>query len=294
MVKPRRETVLRIACLVPPIALLALLVGYPVLNVAWLSLTRGTMINPIPRFVGLENFAAAFADPVFHTVLVNTLLWTVVVVAFQFLLGMASAVLLSRRFVGRGLLRTLLVVPWIMPGITAGLIWKMLEDPYLGPINAVLSWLGLVTDNPAWLGQESTALFGVVVAAVWKGFPMSALMYLAAYQNVSGELREAARVDGARGWGVFWHVTLPGMAPTIITTVLLTSVWTFNTFDLIYVMTKGGPGVSSEVLSSLIYRTAFVDVDSGAAAAYGVVSVAILAIFSVVYLRQVRRIGELR
>jgi ABC-type sugar transport system permease subunit len=290
----RRETLLRLACLAPPVLLLGLLVGYPIIETAWLSLTHSSLINPDPEFVGLENFTTAFASPTFRTVLLNTLLWTVAVVALQFVLGMAAASLLSKRFHGRGVLRVLLVVPWVMPGITAGLLWKMLEDPYVGPINAVLGGLGLVSDNPAWLAEEGTALLGVVVAAAWKGFPVSALMYLAAYQNVPEELREAARTDGAGPWRVFWHVTLPSMAPTIRTTVLLTTVWTFNTFDLIYVMTKGGPGVSSEVMSSLIYRTAFVDVDHGAATSYGVVSVAVLAVFSVLYLRQVRGTGGLR
>lgn len=290
----RRETLLRLACLAPAVVLLVALIGYPVIEVGWLSLTHSSLINPEPRFVGLENFVIAFASPTFHTVLLNSVIWTVLVVILQFALGMAAAVLLSKRFRGRALLRVLLVIPWVMPGITAGLVWKMLEDPYLGPVNAILGALGVVDGNPAWLGEEGTALLGVVAAAVWKGFPVSALMYLAAYQNVPEELREAARMDGARPWRVFWHVTLPGMAPTIRTTVLLTTVWTFNTFDLIYVMTKGGPGVSSEVLSSFIYRTAFVDVDHGAAAAYGVVSVVVLSVFSVLYLRQVRGGGGLR
>ncbi|AXK35002.1 sugar ABC transporter permease [Streptomyces armeniacus] len=290
----RRETLLRLACLAPAAVLLLTLVAWPVLNVCWRSLTHSSLIHPEPRFVGLANFTEAFDSPSFRTVLGNTAVWTLAVVALQFLLGMAAAVLLSRRFHGRGLLRALLVVPWVMPGIVAGLIWKMLEDPYVGPVNALLGAVGLVDGNPAWLGQESTSLLGVIVAATWKGFPISAVMYLAAYQAVPEEQREAARVDGARGWQVFWHVTLPGMAPTIITTVLLTTVWTFNSFDMIYVMTKGGPGVSSEVLSSYIYRTAFLDVDHGSASAYGVVSVAVLAVFSVLYLRQVRRVGELR
>lgn len=282
------------ACLTPPLVLLLGLVVYPVLQVAWLSLTHSSLISPQPVFVGWDNFVEAFGSPRFRTVLANSVLWTVVVVTLQFVLGMGAAVLLSTRFAGRGVLRVLLVVPWVMPGITAGLVWKMLEDPYLGPVNALLSGIGLIEGDPAWLGEESTALFGVAAAAVWKGFPISAVMYLAAYQAVPGELRDAARVDGARAWQVFRHVSLPAMAPTIRTTVLLTTVWTFNTFDLIYVMTKGGPGVSSEVLSSYIYRTAFVDVEHGAASAYGVVSIAVLSVFSVLYLRQVRHSGGLR
>jgi ABC-type sugar transport system permease subunit len=290
----RRETLLRAACLAVPAAVLLALIAYPLLDAAWLSLTRSSLINPRPRFTGLANYISAFSDPDFRTIVGNTLVWTAAVVAGQFVLGMASAVLLSKKLAGRAVLRVLLVVPWVMPGITAGLVWKMLEDPYLGPVNALLRGLGLIHGNPAWLADDHTALLGVAVAAIWKGFPMSAVMYLAAYQSVPEELREAAWVDGARPWQVFRHVTLPGMAPTIRTTVLLTTVWTFNSFDLIYVMTKGGPGVSSDVLSSSIYRIAFLDVDRGTASAYGMVSVAVLAVFSVLYLRQVRRAGGLR
>ncbi|WP_020496689.1 carbohydrate ABC transporter permease [Sciscionella marina] len=292
--RTRKESLIRFACLAPLLILLAVLIGYPVLDVLWLSTTKSSLIHPEPDFIGLGNFADAFTDSALLTVLRNTLVWTVLVVLLQFLLGLGSAILLSKRIRGAAVLRVLLVIPWVMPGITAGLVWKMLEDPYLGPVNQVLKALGLISGEPAWLGDQGTALFGVILAAVWKGFPMSALMYLAAYRTVSEELRDAARVDGARPWRVFWHVTLPAMAPTIRTTVLLTTIWTFNSFDLIYVMTKGGPGVSSQVLSGHIYRTAFLDVDHGAAAAYGVIAVLVLGVFSALYLRQVRAEGGLR
>jgi ABC-type sugar transport system permease subunit len=217
----------------------------------------------------------------------------VAVVAAQFALGLASAILLSQRFRGRLILRSLVILPWIMPGVIAGVLWKLLYDPCLGPINAIGANLGLLHGNPAWLGQGSTALLAVIVAAIWKGFPLSTIMYMAAYQGVPEELREAARVDGARRWQTFVNVTLPAMAPTIRTTVLLTTVWTFNYFDLIYVMTAGGPGDSTEIFPTFIYREAFQNVLYGVAGAYGVISVLLLAIFTVVYLRQINRAGGL-
>jgi ABC-type sugar transport system permease subunit len=289
----RREALLRLLCILPPLALLAGLVAYPLLNAVYLSFTQTSFINPEPDLVGLLNYRAVLGSDTFLTVLRNSLVWTVAVVVAQFLLGMGSAVLLSKKFRGRLALRTVVILPWIMPGIIAGVLWKLLYDPYLGPFNAVGGVLGVVNGNPAWLGQPSTALAAVIVAAIWKGFPLSTLMYMAAYQGVPGELREAATADGANPWKVFWHVTLPAMAPTIRTTVLLTTVWTFNYFDLVYVMTSGGPGNSTEIFPTYIYREAFQNVRYGVAGAYGVISVLLLSIFTFVYLRQLNKSGGL-
>lgn len=289
----RRETLLRVVCLVPPLALLAALVLYPLLTAVYLSFTRSSFINPDLDLVGLLNYRAILGSETFLTVLRNSVVWTVAVVVAQFLLGLSSAILLSKRFRGRLALRTVVILPWIMPGVIAGVLWKLLYDPYLGPVNAVGRGLGLVEGSPAWLGQASTALAAVVVAAIWKGFPLSTLMYMAAYQGVPQELREAATADGANPWQVFWHVTLPAMAPTIRTTVLLTTVWTFNYFDLVYVMTSGGPGIATEIFPTYIYREAFQNVRYGVAGAYGVISVLLLSIFTVVYLRQLNKAGGL-
>lgn len=290
----RRERLLRAACIAPPLALLAVLVGYPLVDTLRTSFMRSTFIQPDAVFVGWDNFTALFAADEFWAVVRNSLIWTAAVVALQFVLGLAAAILLSQRFRGRTALRAVVIVPWVMPGIIAGVLWKLVYDPYLGPLNDLLGGIGLVDGNPAWLGSSSTALLAVILAAVWKGFPLSAVMYMAAYQNVPQELRDSARIDGATRWLEFRHVTLPSMAPTIRTTVLLTTVWTFNYFDLVYVMTKGGPGVSTEIFPTAIYRQAFSEVDYGAAAAYGVVSVAVLSVFTVLYLRQLNRAGGLR
>jgi multiple sugar transport system permease protein len=289
----RRETTLRILCIVPPFALLAALVLYPLLTAVYLSFTKSSFINPTAEWVGLSNYRAIIGSPTFVRVLVNSLIWTVAVVAAQFVLGLASAILLSQKFRGRLVLRSVVILPWIMPGVIAGVLWKLLYDPYLGPINAIGNGVGLVHGNPAWLGQASTALMAVIIASIWKGFPLSTIMYMAAYQGVPEDLREAARVDGAKPWQTFVNVTLPAMAPTIRTTVLLTTVWTFNYFDLIYVMTSGGPGDSTEIFPTFIYREAFQNVLYGVAGAYGVISVLLLSIFTVVYLRQINKSGGL-
>jgi ABC-type sugar transport system permease subunit len=290
----RREILIRAICVAPPLILLAALVGYPLVQTVLTSFTRSTFIQPDAVFVGLANFAALFTAEEFWAVVRNSLIWTVAVVVLQFVLGLGAAILLSQRFAGRAALRAAVIVPWVMPGIIAGVLWKLVYDPYLGPLNHLLGSIGLVRGNPAWLGSAGTALIAVIIAAVWKGFPLSAVMYMAAYQNVPQELRDAARLDGASKWREFLHVTLPSMSATIRTTVLLTTVWTFNYFDLVYVMTKGGPGVSTELFPTVVYRQAFSEVNYGVAAAYGVVSVVVLGLFTVLYLRRLNRAGGAR
>lgn len=289
----RRERLLQILCIVPPIALLIALVGYPLVQTLYLSVMKSTLIQPDPEFVGLGNFVKIFTSSKFWTVASNSIVWTLVVVLLQFVIGMAVAVILNRKFVGRGVLRAAVVIPWVMPGVIAGVLWKLLYEPYLGPIAQMLGWVGVPAADAAFLANGSTALFAVIVVAVWKGFPLSAVMYTAAYQNVPDELREAARLDGANAWQVFRNVVLPSMASTIRSTVLLTTVWTFNYFDLVYVMTKGGPGDSTEIFPTAIYRLAFQDVNYGMSSAYGIVSVAVLGVFTVLYLRQLNKAGSL-
>lgn len=289
----RKDLIIQILCVLPPIVLLIALIGYPLVQTVYLSVMKSTLIHPEPSFVGFQNFLKIFSSSSFWNVAMNSIVWTVVIVALQFLLGMGAAVILSRRFRGRGFLRAAIVIPWVMPGVIAGVLWKLLYEPYLGPISQVLGAFGLSAESTAFLGNAATALAAVIIVAVWKGFPLSAVMYTAAYQNVPEELREAARLDGANAWQVFRAVTLPSMAPTIRSTIVLTTVWTFNYFDLIYVMTKGGPGESTEIFPTAIYRLAFQDVDYGLSSAYGVVSVLVLGVFTILYLRQLNKSGSL-
>ena len=289
----RREAVIRVLCIVPPLLFLLALVAYPLAQTLYLSVMKSTLIQPEAVFVGFDNFANILTSTSFWNVVSNSVVWTVVVVALQFLLGMSAAVILNRRFVGRGFLRAAVVIPWVMPGVIAAVLWNLLYEPYLGPIAQLLGFIGVPAEDAAWLSNTSTALFAVIIVAVWKGFPLSAIMYTAAYQNVPEELREAARLDGASTWQVFRNVVLPSMAPTIRSTIVLTTVWTFNYFDLVYVMTNGGPGDSTEIFPTAIYRLAFVDVNYGLSSAYGVISVLILGIFTVLYLRQLNKSGSL-
>lgn len=274
--------------LISPLLLLLLLVlGYPLILVVWTSFQHSTFIAPDPVFVGLRNYAELVASAPFWQVAGQSVVWTVATVALQTIAGISIALLLNRRFVGRGFLRILVIVPWAMPGVLAGILWKFMYDPYLGPGALFTHATGSVAGF-APLANETWALSAIVVAGVWKGTPLSILMYLAALQSRPKDLMEAATVDGAGAWQTFRAVTLPSLMPVVQTTVLLTVIWTFNYFDLVYVMTGGGPNIASEIAPTFIYKLAFVDVDYGQSGAFAVISMLLMSVFSIFYLRQLK------
>lgn len=284
----RRESRSAWLMLAPLLLTLMLVLGYPLIRTLWMSFQESTFISPNPVFVGLANYADLLGSSQFWQVARQSVVWTAVTVVAQTVVGIAIAMLLNRKFVGRGLLRVLVIVPWAMPGVLAGILWKFMYDPYLGLVNLVYGWMNPDAGSLAPLAHESSALPAIIIAAIWKGAPLSILMYLAALQSRPVELMEAAVLDGANAWQTFRAVTLPSLMPVVQTTVLLTVIWTFNYFDLVFVMTGGGPNNASEIAPTYIYKLAFVDVDYGHSSAFAVVSMLIMGIFSIVYLRQLR------
>jgi multiple sugar transport system permease protein len=261
---------------------------YPLGLIIWTSFQKSTFINPQPVFIGLNNYAALLRTDLFWQVLGQSVYWTVGTVGGQFLVGLAIALLLNQRFHGRGFLRVLVLVPWVMPGVLTGLLWKFMYDPYFGLVNTVGQGLGLWSGDPALLADKTMVMPALIVAAIWKGAPFSILMYLAALQSRPAEQVEAARIDGANPVQVFRYVTLPSISPVIRSTLLLTIIWTFNYFDLIYVTTGGGPVNATQIAPTYIYQLAFKDANYGRASAFGVLSMLALGLFSVLYLRQLR------
>jgi ABC-type sugar transport system permease subunit len=273
----------------PALLLIAVLIGVPLVKAANISLTNSTFINPEPRFVGLRNFEQLLQQPVFWQLVRTSVIWTVAVVASQLVLGFATALLLNMSFHGRALARSLIILPWVCPGVIAAIIWRVIADPYLGPLNAAPSWIGLPHPLVAWLAQPGTALGAVIVAGIWKGTPFSTVMYLAALQSVPAEALEAATIDGAGGWSRLRYVIVPHTMPVIRILVLLTTVWTFNYFELIYIMTQGGPGDATQIFPTYIYKLAFEQIRYGVASAYGMIALLILIGFSVLYIVQLQK-----
>lgn len=273
----------------PAVLLVALLMYYPMVQAFIESLYTTAFLSPKPVFIGFENYREMFRDPGFWQILRNSLSWTLFVVLFQNLTGLASAVLLDQNLPGQGLVRALVLLPWVLPGVVTALLWRFMYDPQLGLVNSLLLSGGLVTKSFAWLAQPQTALLAVMVAAVWKGFPFSTVIYLAALQGVDTQQLEAAELDGANVWQRFLHVTIPSMSAIIRLNLLLTTLFTFNYFDLIWVTTRGGPVGSTQIFPTKIFELGFGQFRFGEAAAYGIVSALILSAFAVFYLRELTR-----
>ena len=188
----------------------------------------------------------------------------------------------------RAVTRTIVLLPWVLPGVVAALLWRFMYDPQLGLINSILISLNLTEKSIPFLAQPQTAMLAVIVAAIWKGFPFSTVIYLAALQGVDYEQLEAATVDGANAWQRFRYVTIPSMSRIIRLNLLLTTIFTFNYFDMIWITTKGGPLGRTEIFPTAIFDLGFGQFRFGEAAAHGVVAVILLSVFAFLYIRELR------
>jgi multiple sugar transport system permease protein len=271
--------------LAPALIVAGVLVLLPVADTLWLSLHQVILYRPRSRpFVGLANYAAALADPVFWNSLWHSLIWVVCAVSLQFALGLTTALLLNRSFAWRGLARTLVVVPWALPSVIIGLIWTWMLDFNLGVLNQIGVRLGILSASVPWLAQPSTAMAGVILAIVWQGFPFFAVTLLAGLQAIPAELYEAASIDGAGGVAKFRYVTLPGLASVMATALLLRMIWVANSLDLILVMTGGGPGTATQTLPLHAFLTAWSGGDYGSGSALAVLLTLLLLGVVVAYL----------
>jgi len=235
-------------------------------------------------FIGLLHYARTLQDSLFWLATKNTFYFTGVSVLFHLLLGLAFALLLNKPIKFQKLWRGLHFVPWIFPPVVVAVIWILMYQSEFGFINTILSQLGLSKFRYSWLGRPNTALSMVAIAYIWCGFPLYSIMLLAARQNIPLELYDAAAVDGAGEWHQFSHVTIPLLMPTILTIILLDTIWSFRFFDLVWVMTKGGPVHSSEILPTYVYKTAFLEFDFNRAASIAGLMFLFMLCFSITYI----------
>jgi multiple sugar transport system permease protein len=275
----------------PTLLLISIFIIYPALNALYLSLTSTNLLNlKAQTFVGFDNFFRIFGDPTFQVALRNSIIWTFGCVAFQVVVGMAGALVLNQRIRGRGLVRGLVLLPWATPSVLVALIWMLILDPNQGIVNRVLEGIGLMTTPATWLAGQDTALPTLMFIDIWQGIPFFAIMILAALQAVPPELLEAAKIDGANAWNSYRHVTLPLISATVLITIVLRLIWTANYFDLILILTNGGPANASLTLPLDSYQTAYRRMDFGGGAAIAAVQAALLMVLVLIYLRQIRKL----
>jgi multiple sugar transport system permease protein len=273
----------------PAIILMLLLIFVPIGYSLYLSLFDTSLTNPSPIFLGLRGFGRIFQSKDALLVIRNSFVWTILVAFLQFVVGLGTALILHRRFRLRWLSRSIIIIPWVIPGVVAGMVWRLLYDAQFGFLNTLLARLGITSVHIDWLGLPGLAMFSVVVAAIWKGFGFSMLMYLAALQTVPTSLYESAQIDGADGVQQFAFITVPHIASVIRTTLLLTAIWTFNYFEIIYVMTGGGPIRSTHIAPTYIYELAFINFNFGNASRFAVLSFLLVSALSIQYIRMIFR-----
>lgn len=236
----------------PVIMLICGLVAYPFLFAIWVSFTD-MVVGSVGNFVGFRNFEYLAGTATFYSAIWNTIVIVLVSDVLKLLIGLGLALLVHQNLPGRGIFRSFLMLPWAMPAFVAFLTWRVLYQPIGGGINLILTQTGIYPEVIDFLGSRSTAMGSVIVASVWRGFPFWFVSILAALQAVPKELYEAAIVDGASAWQRFWNVTIPSLMPVIIVTTLLSSIWTANGFEHVWLLTAGGPSDATMVFPVLAY-----------------------------------------
>ena len=269
--------------LTPALILMGVMLYYPMIGTVIESFYDTSFISPEPRFVGWTVYEKVWNSRQFPEVIWNSIYWTIGVVLLQNVLGFFVAMLLNQGLPAQGLLRALVLLPFVLPGVVTAILWRFMYDPQLGLVNSLMIWLGLFEDNAAWLANADTAMAAVIFVAVWKGFPFSMLIYLAALQNVDKSQLEAATIDGAGPWRRLIDVTLPSIKDVVVVNIVLTLILTFNYFDIVWVMTRGGPQNATHIFPTRIFETGFGQFRFGEAAVYGVFSILILAVLVALY-----------
>jgi multiple sugar transport system permease protein len=241
--------------LAPALLIVILVVLVPVVNAILMSFQSYDLRRPAGiKFVGLKNYLAVLADPLFLEAVWKTFLWVVIGVGLQFVFGFILALLLNRKFFGRGLVRSLSLIPWVTPGVLIGLMWRWIYDGNYGVLNDLLLRLGLIHDKIPFLALEQTAFPLVVLTIVWQGIPFFAIMLLAGLQGISEELYDAADVDGANAMQKLFRITIPSLRNVIYVTTLLRVIWVANSVDVIFNLTEGGPAYSTQTLSVYVFN----------------------------------------
>ena len=272
--------------LLPVLVVLLLLFGYPLINSILMAFQNYKLTAPNDiYFNGFENFKKLFGDPDGLMILKNSIIYVVISVAGQFLLGLTLALALKKQFKGRGLYQSIVFLPWAFSGFVVGLIFRWSFNGEYGVVNNLLMKLGIIDNNIAWLGTPGYSLAVVIIAMIWMGIPFFAIMILAALQSIPADVYEAADVDGCGTVRQFFQITLPYIKPTLITTVLLRTIWIFNSLDLVVIITDGGPANSSQTLPAYMYSKAFGSYDFGFAAALGVMLMIILGLYALIFLK---------
>jgi multiple sugar transport system permease protein len=273
--------------LLPSILIMLLMLGYPIAYNLGISFFRWTLKQPDKIFIGINNYLAVIRDEKFLVILRNTLVWTGAGVLLQMLVGIALAVFVDDLSQGKKYMRTIVLLPWLIPGVITALMWKWMMQADVGIINFILMYSGITEKNVLFMSDPSIAMSSLIFINLWKAVPFWFLMITAALQGKPMDQIESATLDGARYFGVFRHIILPHLSPVIASTGVLTTIWTLNYFDLIWTTTKGGPMDATSTLPIYTYRLAFEFNDFGRSAALAMVSLVLVSLVCIPYVKKI-------
>ena len=277
--------------LIPMVVIVLAVTGYPLVRTVWLGFNERPLVghNAHSTWVGLRNYSLALIDPDFRAALGRSLYFTALSVGTEIVLGILVGVLLNQPFRGRAVARALLVLPIAMPTIVSAMMWRIIFNPEFGSLNALLTQIHVIDGYRSWLGEPGLAMNMVNLADIWKNYPLVAVVVLAALQIVPRELYEAAAMDGAGAVRRFFSVTLPVLLPSLSVVVVLRIIEAFKVFDIVYIMTRGGPADSTKTASFFVYNESFSYLKAGSGAAYAMVVVSISLVLIALYLTAVSR-----
>jgi multiple sugar transport system permease protein len=271
----------------PALIIFLTVVFIPAVNAILMSFQSYDLRRPKNiGFVGFDTYIAVLKDQLFWQSLWKTVQWVVLGVGFQFIFGFGLALLLNKKFVGRGIARSISLIPWVTPGVLIGLMWRWIYDGNYGVLNDILLKLGIINEKIPFLAQQATAFPAVIVTIIWQGIPFFALMLLAGLQGIPGELYDAADVDGANGFQKLFKITIPMLKNTIFITTLLRIIWVANSVDVIFNMTEGGPAYSTQTLSVYVFNKGN-SLNLGYAATMSIMLTLVLLLVAILYLKNI-------
>ena len=288
----KRYAMIGAVLIAPTVLVFCAVILYPLISAIYLSLFSIYTPTLAGEWVGVDNYGALLASGDFWNAVLNTLIWTVGTLTLQLVCGVAVALLLNQSIVFQSLARSLILFPYFLSTVVAVLVWRWLFNDLYGILNHVLLISGLIDAPVDWLGQMPNAMISIILVGAWKYFPFVVIVVLARLQSIPEQLYEAATIDGAGPFQRFTDITLPQLRDVLVVVVLLRAIWDFKEFDLIYLMTGGGPVRATQTLSLLVYEEAFRLNRMGMASTYAVAMMLVLLGFTLVYLRQTNRLEE--
>jgi multiple sugar transport system permease protein len=283
------ERVLGVLLLLPTVILLTLFIAYPFVKGIWISLTSAS-VGQVGEFVWFKNFVKIWHDSIFQRAAYNTFVYTGIATVAKLALGMWLAILLNRHFRGKRLVRAAMLLPFIVPTVLSTFAWKWMFDPTFSVLNWTLYQLGLIQTRIGWLTDPNLALLSVIAVHVWRGMPFYAISLLAGLQTVNPELQEAAAIDGATAWQRFWRITWPLLLPVTMVVTLFSVIQTFADFQLVYVLTGGGPANSTHLFATYAYQIGIITGLLGEGAAASLAMFPLLFLIVVIQLWYIRRV----